>query len=157
MVTNLQNAGTTSAVGGLDVISLSTNPPSRSTTASINTLTANPTGIAYDPAVSPALFYATSTQANAVYAFNPDNSQTQLIRVGINPFSIAYNYQTGTMLTVNSTSNTMSVVDTQTFSTRETLGISSQSQFSAAMDNINNTVAIVDQNNNRVLFVAMPK
>jgi hypothetical protein len=157
VVTNLQNSGTTSAVGGLDVISLSTNPPSRSTTASISTLTANPTGIAYDPAVSPALFYATSTQANAVYSFNPDNSQTQLIRVGINPFSIAYNYQTGTMLTINSTSNTMSVVDTQTFSTRETLGISSQSQFSAAMDNINNTVAIVDQNNNRVLFVAMPK
>jgi DNA-binding beta-propeller fold protein YncE len=157
VVTNLQNSGTTSAVGGLDVISLSTSPPTRSTSASINTLTANPTGIAYDPAVTPALFYATSTQENAVYAFNPDTSQTQLVRVGINPFSIAYNYQTGTMLTVNSTSNTMSVVDTQTFSTQETLGISSQSQFSTAMDNISNTAVVVDQNNNRVLLIAMPK
>ena len=155
VVSNIQNSGTTSSTGGLDVISLST--LAKSTTASINTLTANPTGIVYDPAVSPALFYATSTQENAVYSFNPDNTQTQLIRVGINPFSIAYNYQTGTILTINSTSNTMSVVDSQTFSTRETLGLSSQSQFAAAMDNINNTAAIVDQNNNRVLFVAMPK
>jgi DNA-binding beta-propeller fold protein YncE len=128
VVTNLQNSGTSTATGGLDVISLSTVPPSKSTTSSINTLTANPTGIVVDPAVSPILFYATSTQQNAVYTFDPDTSNTQLIRVGINPYSIAYNYQTGTMLTVNSTSNTMSVVDTQTFSTQATLGISSQSQ-----------------------------
>jgi DNA-binding beta-propeller fold protein YncE len=139
------------------VISLSSTPPVRSTSASINTLTANPTGIVYDPAVSPALFYATSTQENAVYTFNPDTSATQLIRVGINPFSIAYNFQTGTLLTINSTSNTMSVVDIQTFSTRETLGLSSQSQFAAAMDNVNNTAVVVDQNNNRVLLVPMPK
>jgi DNA-binding beta-propeller fold protein YncE len=157
VVTNLQNSGTTSSVGALDVISLSSTPPVRSTSASINTLTANPTGIVYDPALSPALFYATSTQENAVYAFNPDTSATQLIRVGINPFSIAYNFQTGTMLTINSTSNTMSVVDAQTFSTRETLGLSSQSQFAAAMDNVNNTAVVVDQNNNRVLLVPMPK
>jgi DNA-binding beta-propeller fold protein YncE len=92
-----------------------------------------------------------------VYTFNPDTSQTQLIRVGINPFSIAYNFQTGTMLTINSTSNTISVVDIQTFSTQETLGLSSQSQFAAAMDNVNNTAVVVDQNNNRVLLVPMPK
>jgi hypothetical protein len=157
VVTNLQNAGLTSSTGALDVISLASTPPVRSTSASINTLTANPTGIVYDPAVSPALFYATSTQENAVYTFNPDTSQTQLIRVGINPFSIAYNFQTGTMLTINSTSNTMSVVDIQTFSTRETLGLSSQSQFAAATDNVNNTAVVVDQNNNRVLLVPMPK
>jgi DNA-binding beta-propeller fold protein YncE len=157
VVTNLQNSGTSTAVGGLDVIALSTQPPTRSTSASINTLTANPTGIVYDPAPTTALFYATSTQQNAVYAFNPDTTATQLVRVGINPFSIAYNYQTGIMLTINSTSNTMSVVDTQTFTTQETLGISSQSQFSAAMDNFNNTAVIVDQNNNRVLLLAMPK
>jgi len=107
--------------------------------------------------VSPALFYVTSTQQNAVYAFNPDSGSTQQIRVGINPFSIAYNYQTGAMLTLNSTSNTSSVIDSQNFKTRETLGISSQSQFAAAMDNLTNTAVIVDQNNNRVLFLAMPK
>ena len=93
------------------------------------------------------------------------------IRVGINPYSVAYNPQTGTLLTVNSgftppsdgtttltqNAGSSSVVDTQTFRTRATLGISSQSQFSAAMDSFTNTVVLVDQNNNRVLFVAMPK
>jgi DNA-binding beta-propeller fold protein YncE len=157
VVTNLQNAGTTGSTGGLDVLNLAVTPPLRSTTSSVSGLTASPTGIAYDPAVTPALFYVTSTQQNAVYSFNPDTSGISQARVGVNPFSIAYNYQTGTMLTINATSNTSSVLDTQTFTTRETLGISSQSLFAAAMDNFTNTAIVVDQNNNRVIFLPMPK
>ena len=157
VLTNIQNTGATGVIGGLDVITLSGTVPMKSSTASIITLTANPTGIVYDPAVSPALFYATSTQENAVYSFNPDTSSTSQIRVGINPYSIAYNYQTGTILTLNSTSNTMSVIDSQTFTTRETFGMTSQSQFGAAIDNLTNTAVIVDQNNNRVLILGMPR
>ena len=157
VVTNLQNAGTTSSVGGLDVLNLAVNPPLRNTTASVSGLTATPTGITYDPAVTPALFYVTSTQQNAVYSFNPSSGGVSQIRVGVSPYSIAYNYQTGTMLTINATSNTSSVVDTQTFTTRDTLGISSQSYFAAAMDNFMNTAVVVDQNNNRVIFLPMPK
>ena len=157
VVTNIQNTGATAVTGGLDVITLSGTVPTKSSTASITTLTANPTGIVYDPAVNPAFFYVTSTQANAVYSFNPDTSNTTQIRVGINPFSVAYNYQTGTILTLNSTSNTMSVIDSQTFTTRETFGMTSQSQFGAAIDNMTNTAVIVDQNNNRVLIVGMPR
>ena len=157
VLTNIQNTGATGVIGGLDVITLSGTAPTKSSTASISTLTANPTGIVYDPAVSPALFYATSTQENAVYSFNPDTSSTSQIRVGINPYSIAYNYQTGTILTLNSTSNTMSVIDSQTFTTRETFGMTSQSQFGAAIDNLTNTAVIVDQNNNRVLILGMPR
>lgn len=157
VVTNVQNTGSVTVTGGLDVITLSGTVPTKSSTASISTLTANPTGVVYDPAVTPALFYATSTQENAVYAFNPDTTGTTTIRVGINPYSIAYNYQTGTMLTLNSTSNTMSVIDSQTFTTRETLGITSQSQFGAAIDNMSNTAVVVDQNNNRVLIFGLPR
>lgn len=157
VVTNLQNAGSTGSVGGLDVLNLAVTPPLRNTTTSVSGLTATPTGIAYDPAVTPALFYVTSTQQNAVYSFNPDTSGTSLVRVGVSPYSIAYNYQTGAMLTINATSNTSSVVDTQTFSTRDTLGISSQSYFAAAMDNFTSTAIIVDQNNNRVIFLPVPK
>ena len=157
VLTNIQNTGATGVIGGLDVITLSGTVPMKSSTASIITLTANPTGIVYDPAVSPALFYATSTQENAVYSFNPDTSSTSQIRVGINPYSIAYNYQTGTILTLNSTSNTMSVIDSQTFTTRETFGMTSQSQFGAAIDNLTNTAVIVDQNNNRVLILGLPR
>jgi DNA-binding beta-propeller fold protein YncE len=156
VVTNLQGSGSTNSIAGADVISLSSTPPARFISATISGLTSSPTGIALDPAVSPALFYITSTQANTVYSFNPDTSATSQIKVGINPFSVAYNYQTGAMLTVNSTSNTSSIVDTQGFHTRHTLGISSQSQFAAATDNLTNTVVMVDQNNNRVMLVPLP-
>ena len=157
VVTVLQNSGSTVATAGLDVISLSSKPPARSTSSSVGSLTASLTGIVYDPAPTTAVFYATSTQQNAIYVFNPDAGSTQTIRVGINPYSLAYNYQTGTIMTVNSTSATSSVIDSQTFKTRQTLGISSQSQFAAAMDNVTNTVVMVDQNNNRVILLAMPK
>ncbi len=160
VVTNIQNAGTTRITGGLDVINLATTPPSKTTTSSINSLSANPTGIVYDPAVTPALFYTASTQQNAIYAFDPDSGTTSLIRVGVNPFSIAYNYQTGTMMSVNSTSNTSSVIDAvnaPVFATRETLGISSQSQFAVAIDNFTNTAVVADQNNDRVLLVPLQK
>ena len=170
VVTNIQNAGTTSVTGGLDVINLATTPPSKTTTSSISSLTANPTGIVYDPAAtstscttpctSSALFYATSTQENAIYTFDPDDGTTNLIRVGVNPFSIAYNYQTGTIVSMNSTSNTASVVDAvnaPAFVTRETLGITSQSQFAVALDEFTNTAVVVDQNNDRVLLLPMPK
>jgi DNA-binding beta-propeller fold protein YncE len=73
---------------------------------------------------------------------------------------VAYNYQTGTLLSVNSTSNTASVIDAvnaPVFATRETLGISSQSQFAAAIDNFTNTAILADQNNNRVLILPLPK
>lgn len=176
VVTNVQNAGTTSVVGGLDVIALNTNPPARSSTASISTLTANPTGIVVDPAIpssgcgssnpsacttlSPALFYVSSTQQNAVYSFNPDSSSTAQIPVGVNPYSLGYNFQTGTLLSINSTSNTSSLIDTvnsgnSVFAKRASLGISSQSQFAVAVDNFTNTAIIADQNNNRVLIMAL--
>jgi DNA-binding beta-propeller fold protein YncE len=160
VVTNIQNSGTTSSTGGLDVISVASWPPTKSTTASISSLTANPTGIVYDPAPSTALFYATSTQQNAVYTFDPDSGSTNQIRVGINPYSIAYNYQTGTIVSVNSTSNTTSIIDAvnaPTFATRATLGISSQSQFAVAIDPMTNVAVMVDQNNDRVLLLPIPR
>ena len=162
-VTNLQNTGTSSAAAGIDVVTLSGSVPVRSTTASVGSLTASLTGIVFDPVPpfnptpSDAVFYATSTQQNAVYVFDPNTGSTNTIRVGINPYSVGYNYQTGTLLTINSTSNTSSVIDSQNLRTRQTLGISSQSQFAVAVDNWFNTAVIVDQNNNRVLLLALPK
>jgi hypothetical protein len=157
VVASLQNANSTSVTGGLDVVNLATAPPVKSSTASVSSLAASITGIVYDPAPAVAVFYATSTQQNAIYSFDPDTGSVQTIRVGINPYSIGYNYQTGTLLTINSTSNTSSVVDSQNLKTRQTLGISSLSQFAIAVDNFTNTAVIVDQNNNRVVFLALPK
>ena len=162
-VTNLQNAGTTSVTGGIDVINLASVPPAKITSTPVSTLTVNPTGIVNDPGdpnASPivnSVFYVTSTQQNAVYSFNPDTGSASTIRVGVNPYSVGFNYQTGTLLTINSTSNTSSVIDSQNFKTRETLGLSSQSQFAIDVDQFENTAVIVDQNNNRVLFLALPR
>jgi len=162
-VTSLQNSGTTSVNGGIDVVNLATNPPLKSTTASVSSLAASLTGIVYDPGdpngttAQTGLFYSTSTQQNAIYSFDPDTGGVQTIRVGVNPFSLGYNYQTGTILTINSTSNSSTVVDVQNFKARQTLGISSLSQFAIAVDNFTNTAVIVDQNNNRVVFLNLPK
>jgi len=162
-VTNLQNAGTTAVTGGIDVINLASLPPAKITSASVSSLTVNPTGIVYDPGdpntspVVAGVFYVTSTQQNAVYSFNPDTGTSSTIRVGVNPYSVGFNYQTGTLFTINSTSNTSSVIDSQNFKTRDTLSISSQSQFAIDVDQFENTAVIVDQNNNRVLFLALPR
>jgi len=162
VVTSLQGNGTTSVTGGIDVVNLATSPPLKSSTASVSSLSASLTGIVYDPGdpngvtTQTGLFYATSTQSNSIFSFNPDTG-VQTIRVGINPFSVGYNYQTGTLLTINSTSNSSSVVDVQNFKMRQTLGISSLSQFAIDVDNLTNTAVIVDQNNNRVVFLALPK
>jgi len=113
-VTILQNSGTTSATGGIDIVNLATSPPLKSSTAPVPSLSASLTGMVYDPGdpngvtSQTGLFYATSTQANAIFALNPDTGSAQTIRVGINPFSVGYNYQTGTLLTINSTSNSSS-------------------------------------------------
>ena len=162
-VTSLQNSGTTAVSGGIDVVNLATFPPIKSSTASVSSLSASLTGIVYDPGDpngatgQTGLFYATSTQQNAIYSLNPDTGSVGTIRVGVNPYSVGYNYQTGTLLTINSTSNSSSVVDVQNFKMRQTLGISSLSQFAIAVDNFTNTAVIVDQNNNRVVFLALPK
>jgi len=162
-VTSLQNSGTTSVSGGIDVVNLAIFPPIKSSTASVSSLSASLTGIAYDPGDpngatgQTGIFYATSTQQNAIYSLNPDTGSVGTIRVGVNPYSVGYNYQTGTLLTINSTSNSSSVVDVQNFKMRQTLGISSLSQFAIAVDNLTNIAVIVDQNNNRVVFLDLPK
>jgi len=162
-VTNLQNSGTTSSSAGIDVITLLTNPPVRNSTASVSSLTTTLTGIVYDPGDPnqttsvPGVFYATSSQQNAIYSFNPDSSSIQQIRVGINPSGVAFNYQTGTLFTINTTSNSSSVVDSQNFKTRQTVGLTSQSQFPVDVDTVTNIATIADQNNNRLIFFALPK
>jgi DNA-binding beta-propeller fold protein YncE len=76
--------------------------------------------------------------------------------VGVNPTSLAYNYQSSTILTVNSLSKTISIVDSQTFKTRATLGIGGSSQFAAAIHPRTNLAVIADQANNRVLLLPLP-
>ena len=155
VVTCLILNGASSPFGALDAVDIGLATPVKSTSASTSFLSSTPTGIVFDP--STALFYAVSTQGNVISAFNPSTSQTQTIKVGINPNAIAYNFQTGTILTVNSLSNTISIVDSQTFATKATLGIGATSKFAAAIQTFTNLAVIADQANNRVLLFPLPQ
>ena len=156
VVTCLILNGASSPFGALDAVDIGATTPIRSTSGSSSFLSSTPTGVVFDPSVSPALFYAVSTQGNVITAFNPDGGSTQNIKVGINPNAIAYNFQAGTLLTVNSLSNTISVVDSQTFATKATLGIGSTSKFAAAIQTFTNLAVIADQANNRVMLFPLP-
>ncbi|HSY34005.1 MAG TPA: hypothetical protein VLA42_18640 [Verrucomicrobiae bacterium] len=154
VVTSLILNGSNAPTGGLDVVDLGVSPPSKNTSVTLPSIQATPTGIVFDPVTT--VFLATSSQGNSITALNPDNGQTQIIPVGVNPTSLAYNYQSSTILTVNALSNTISIVDAQTFKTRVTLGISGSSQFAAAIHPLTNLAVIADQSNNRVLLLPLP-
>jgi len=157
VVTTLQLNGAGTPFGALDAVDIGGTVPVKSSSASVSGLLSTPTGVVFDPAVSPALFYATSTQGNQITAFNPDTNGTSTIKVGINPTAIAYNFQAGTILTVNAHSNSISIVDSQTFRARATLGIGGSSRFSVAVHTLTNLAVIADQANNRVLLFPVPK
>ena len=157
VVTTQQLNGASPPFGSLDAIDIGATIPSKLASASISGLPSTPTGIVFDPAVSPALFYATSTQGNQITAFNPDTNGASTIKVGINPTAIAYNFQSSTILTVNAFSNSISIVDSQTFRTKATLGIGGSSRFSTAIHTLTNLAVIADQANNRVLLFPVPK
>jgi DNA-binding beta-propeller fold protein YncE len=144
-----------STVGSADLIDLGAATPVKTTSSGLASFTATPTGVAFDSAVSPAVFYISSSEGNAILTYNPDSGTALATQVGINPTSLAYNYETGTILTVNTISNTLSVVDTLSspFKTVETLGLSGSPEFSLAVHPRTNLVVLTDQSNNRVLLV----
>ncbi len=157
------------AVGALDTVDISSAVPVQCTTVTATSVTATPTGIVFDPAgrasgtsassapgTTPGIFYATGSQGNVIYVFDPDTGTATPANVGINPTSLAVNYNTGTLLTVNSLSNTVSVLDTQTLKTRATLGIGGSTQFAAAIHPLTNMAVITDQSNNRLIIMPLP-
>jgi hypothetical protein len=96
----------------------------------------------------------------------------------VDPTSLDYNFQTSTLVTVNSASNTMSVME-YTCSpvtiigqpitcstgpkTRLILGLPGSAQFSqlqqysVSIDLKLNLAVVVDQNNDRVLLIPLPR
>jgi len=158
VVTALRLISGSSPIGVLDAIDIGGATPAKSTTASTGSVSAAPTGIVFDPSVTPALFYANSSGANTVTSYNPDTGGTSSVKVGINPTSLAINPQTGGIMTINSTSQTVSIVDTLSnpFKTRRTFGLGGSAQFGIAIDQFTNMAVIADQAHNRLLIFPMP-
>lgn len=150
--------GGAQAFGSLSVMDLSSNgSPVQSTTLAVSTISATPTSIVYDPAGATPLFYIATTQANAIATYNPTTGVASRFSVGINPTSVASNFQTGSILSVNSASNTISIVDARTFQTRATLSLGSASPFAAAIYPASNLAVISDQGDNRVFLFPLPE
>ena len=144
VVTAVQLISGSAPIGVLDSLDIGGPTPAKSTTAAVGTVTATPTGIVFNPSVTPALFYATSSGGNVVTAFNPDSGSTSSVHVGINPTSLAINPQTGGIMTVNSASQTVSIIDTisNPFKTRSTFGVGGSPQFGVAIDQFLNLAVI---------------
>jgi DNA-binding beta-propeller fold protein YncE len=163
VVTALQLISGATPQGALAVVDIGLQTPALSTTIPSGSVTATPTGIVFDPIVGTGtanngLFYANSSGANVITSFNPDTGSGTSVNVGINPTSMAMNPQSGAILTANSASNTISIVDTLSnpFKTRQTFGIPGSGTFGVAIDQFTNLAVIVDQANNRVLLFPMP-
>lgn len=158
VVTALQLISGSAPVGVLDAIDIGGVSPAKSTTAVTGAVTATPTGVVFNPSISPTLFYATSSGGNVVSTFNPDTGTTSSVHVGINPTSLAINPQTGGIMTINSASQTVSIIDSisNPFKTRSTFGLGGSPQFGIAIDQFTNQAILVDQAANRVLIFPMP-
>ncbi|HSC45731.1 MAG TPA: hypothetical protein VLC94_07855 [Candidatus Acidoferrum sp.] len=158
VVTALQLISGGVSIGVLDSVDIGGVTPAKSLSAQVGSVTATPTGVVFDPSVSPSVFYATSSGGNVVTSFNPDTGATSAVHVGINPTSLAINPQTGGIITVNSSSQTVSFIDTisNPFKTRRTLGLSGSAQFSVAVDQFTNLAVLADQAHDRLLIFPMP-
>ncbi|PYU01489.1 MAG: hypothetical protein DMG34_18070 [Acidobacteria bacterium] len=77
--------------------------------------------------------------------------------MGINPTSIDYNYRSSTLVTANTSSQTLSVMDFLTKSIKAIIPLPVSQQFAVAIDPMTNRAFIVDQNNNRVIVVPLPR
>jgi len=137
---------------------------SSSNTASILNLSSNtvnftspisfPQGVAFDPITG--LFLVTSAASNQVLALNPNTSSTAGIRVGIGPSSIAYNFESGTLVTTNNLSGTVSVVDFIDQTVRGVFSLPSSTQFAIDIHPQTNLAVVADPADNEVLLVPLP-
>jgi YVTN family beta-propeller protein len=114
-----------------------------------------PTAITYDPVSD--VFIATSSLQNNLVILNPSTLVATLARVGINPTSVDYNPQTSTVVTINTLSHTLSVLDIQTNQVKALLNLDGSNQFSVAVQPQTNLAVVADTSNNRVLLVPLPR
>jgi len=119
-----------------------------------------PTGALYDP--DSDAFMVTSSTTNNVYSFHVDPTAgiyatPKAYSVGFNPTALDYNYRTSTLVTANTLGQALSVVDFLTGKVKAVIPISVSQQFGVAIDPATNRAVVVDQNNNRILIVPLPR
>ncbi len=167
LVGAIQQSGSSSQ-GVLDVMDISAATPT--TKSRISAFTSMPAGIVFDPSDSATpsnnLFYAVSSLSNSLIMANPDTGGAQSVRIGVNPTSVAYNFQTGTLITRNTMSNTLSFVDMQSLRTRAVISLGAPQvnttnvvlpQYAVAIHPRTNLAVVTDAAGGRVLLLPMPR
>jgi DNA-binding beta-propeller fold protein YncE len=157
---------TTQQAGALDIGTVNGNPSSTRVFG-----LQIPTGVIFDPVSQ--VFMVANSAMNQVLIVDPVTFKPTPIRAGIDPTSLDYNFQTSTLVTVNSASNTLSILDyvcpptgvnpacgaPQVRTILEFSGSQSFStllQFAVAVDPKLNLAAVVDTANSRLLLVPLP-
>ncbi|HEY6442647.1 MAG TPA: hypothetical protein VIY66_04835 [Candidatus Acidoferrales bacterium] len=160
---------TASSTSSMQFIDMSTNGVAGSVRSGLD----NPSGIVFDPVNQ--VFLTANSLLNEITIVDPATFIATPVSVGIGPTSVDYNFQTSTLVTVNSVSNTMSVmayVCPPVPSAPQCLGPKVRSVLELGGTQISspllgpNTVAIdpklnlgvlADEDNNRVLLVPLPQ
>jgi DNA-binding beta-propeller fold protein YncE len=137
------NSNTTS------ILDLSTN-----TTAHTSNLIALPQGVAFDPILNN--FLITSSASNQVTIVNPTTVFSSAIRVGIDPSSIAYNFESGTLVTANNLSGTVTVVDFVDETVRGVFSLASSTRYAIDIHPQTNLAVVADPVDNQLLLVPLP-
>ncbi len=126
-----------------------------------------PTSVAYDPWSN--TFLAASSTNNSITIYDPTTQlQVGSLRVGINPTAIAFNSLTGTLISTNTGSHTITVADILGNQIRavltlppapvnSTVTLSGALQFALDIHPLTNLAVIADTANGRVLLVPVPR
>jgi DNA-binding beta-propeller fold protein YncE len=114
-----------------------------------------PEGVAFDP-IS-ADFLVSSSLGNSVDIVDPVAQTSTFVRVGINPTSLAYNFASSTLVTMNSASNTMTMVDFLGRQVEAVFPVKPSSNFSVAIHPFTNLAVVADSTDSTVLLFPLPR
>jgi DNA-binding beta-propeller fold protein YncE len=130
-----------------------------------------PTDVVFDP--SQDQFLVSSSLSNQFFVIAALSAQSTPIKVGINPTGIAYNSLSSTLVTANTTSGTMTVVDFFDRRIRGVIDLNTSGPrfispqlttssgllptFSVDTHPLANYAVVADTNNNRLLIVPLPR
>jgi DNA-binding beta-propeller fold protein YncE len=179
---NYQNHEIAVAAAGSSLVDVS----DASASSATQTFTlSEPTSVVYDPLTGDlandcdgtssnsalnqvGCFLVNSSTGNIVQVIDPTTSYTNSFGVGINPTAIAYNPLTGTLVSTNTLSHTVTVADFIDKQVRAvltlppappnaSLALTQALQFSLDIHPLTNIAVIADTVNGRVLLVPIPR
>jgi YVTN family beta-propeller protein len=114
-----------------------------------------PLGVTYDAVAD--RFVAISSLGNSLLLVDPATGQGSTLRTGINPTSLAYNPNAATLVTANTATDTLTVMDMIDRRVRAILPLHAASRFAVAIHPFSNLAVVSDETNNRILLVPLPR